>query len=51
MINIDNLSEISYKESMNRLSLGTMMTHSNNYKILLMNVRNVFEKKNLFTLI
>lgn len=45
-----NLSGISERESMNRLSLGTIMTQSNNYKILIMNVRNILEKKNLFNL-
>lgn len=48
MINIDTLSEISIgRDSMNRFSLGSEITNTNSYRILFMNVRNVFEKKML----
>lgn len=46
----DTFSEISARDSNNRLSYGTMVTNTNAYKILIMNVRNVIEKKFMFHL-
>lgn len=49
MLNIDTISEISgnVRDSMNRFSLNAAseITNTNNYKILVMNARNVIEKK------
>jgi hypothetical protein len=50
MINIDNFSDISKIESAYKFSMNSEITNSNSYKILLMNVRNVIEKKMLFHL-
>lgn len=47
MLNIDTISEISgnIRDSMHRFSQGSDVTNTNNYKILVMNARNVIEKK------
>lgn len=45
---MDTFSEISGRDSNYRLSLGSCLTNSNSYRILLMNVRNVIEKKMLY---
>ena len=45
LLYVDTISDISKRDSIHRFSMGSEMTHSNNYKILVMNVRNVFEKK------
>jgi hypothetical protein len=47
----DSFSDISGMLSGNRFSLGTDFSkNNNNYKILVMNARNVIEKKMLFNL-
>ena len=49
LLNIDTLSEISGcvgRDSFNRFSqVNSIATNTNNYKILVMNARNVIEKK------
>ena len=41
----DMSENFSIKESAYKISMGTEMTNSNSYSILLMTIRNVIEKK------